>query len=93
MLNLRAFRKALKYAKKIEVTEILHKDTFSVKKAIFDTKTKEFVFLDAGGNKGIDFVINQHEISSITRENAPADKFIFWLNIKGGEQYRIKFSA
>ncbi len=93
MLNLRVFRKALKYAKKIEVTETLNKGTFSVKKAIFDTKAKEIVFLDANGNKGVDFVINQHGISSIIRKNASADKFIFWLNMKGGEQYQIKLSV
>lgn len=93
MLNLKIFRKALKHAKKIEIRETLHKDTFSVKKAIFDIKTKEIVFLDANGNKGVDFVINQHGISSITRENAPDDKFIFGLNMRGGEQYQIKISV
>lgn len=92
MIKLRLFRKALKRAKRIDITETISKDTYSVEKAVFDMGTKEFQFIDVNQMEGIDFVINQCDISSIIGGNTSDDEFVFLINLKGGKQYRIKFT-
>lgn len=91
MVRFKTFRKALKHIEKIYITDIQEEKTFSFEKAIYNTKTREYIFFDADGDRGIDFVIHQYGISLIVRENTPDDEFVFLVNMKGDKQYRMKF--
>lgn len=91
MVRFNTFRKALKHIEKIYITDIQEEKTFSFEKAIYNTKTREYIFFDADGDQGIDFVIHQYGISLIVRENTPDDEFVFLVNMNGGKQYRMKF--
>lgn len=93
MVRFRTFRKALKHIKKINITDIQTEDSFSVEKAVFDTRKKEYAFLNADGIEGVDFVIRQRDISLITRKNTddPDNEFVFLINTRDGKQYGLTF--
>lgn len=93
MVRFKTFRKALKHIEKINITDIQTEDSFSVEKAVFDTRKKEYVFLNADGIDGVDFVIRQRDISLITRENTddPDNEFVFLINTRDGKQYGLTF--
>lgn len=93
MVKFRTFCKALKHIKKINITDIQADNSFTFEKASFDPKTKEYVFWNVDGIDGVDFVIRQHDISLISRENTddPDNEFIFLINMKGGKQYGMTF--
>lgn len=91
MVKFRTFRKALNHVKKIDITDLQEEKTFSFEKAVYDPRTREYIFFDVDGNQGIDFIIHRNGISLISRENTPDDEFVFLINMRGGRQYRLKF--
>lgn len=92
MIRFKTFRKALRHIKKINITDIQTGDSFSVEKAVFDTRKKEYAFLNADRIDGVDFVIRQRDISLITRENTDDDnEFVFLINTRDGKQYGMTF--
>lgn len=93
MVRFKTFRKALKHIEKINIKDIQTEDSFSVEKAVFDTRKKEYAFLNVDGIDGVDFVIRQRDISLITRENTddPDNEFVFLINTRDGKQYRLAF--
>ena len=92
MVRFKTFRKALKHIKIIEITDIQTEQTSNFEKAVYDFRKKEYAFLNADGNQGIDFIINRRGISLISRENTPDDEFVFLINMNDGKQYRLKFT-
>lgn len=93
MVKFRTFRKALKHVKKINITDIQADNSFTFEKAIFNSRTKSYEFLDVDRNQGIDFVISQRGISLITREptDDPDNEYVFLINMKDGKQYGVTF--
>lgn len=93
MVRFKTFRKALKHIKKINITDILADNSFSIERAFFNSKTKEYTFLNVDGNEGVDFLFHQYAISSIMRENTddPDNEYIFLVNMRDGRQYGMTF--
>lgn len=92
MVRFKTFRQALNHVKKIDITDLQEEKTFSFEKAVYDPRTREYIFFDVDGNQGIDFIIHRNGISLISRENTPDDEFVFLINMRGGRQYRLKFT-
>lgn len=92
MVRFKTLNKALKHIKMINITDVQEGKTFSFEKASYDIKTREYIFFDGDGNQGVDFIIPRRGISLISRENTPDDEFVFLINMRGGKQYRLKFT-
>lgn len=92
MVRFKTFRQVLNHVKKIDITDLQEEKNFSFEKAVYDPRTREYIFFDVDGNQGIDFIIHRNGISLISRENTPDDEFVFLINMRGGRQYRLKFT-
>lgn len=91
MVKFRTFKKALGKIESVIIQEIpTYKEIVVAKTAYFDPKVRKFRFFDENGTELVKFY--QSEVLIISRVDTDDSEFKFFISLKNGVEYLMKFN-
>lgn len=91
MIRFKTFRKALEKIESVSIQKIPdYKEIITAKTACFDFKARKFRFFDENGMELVKFY--QNEVSIISRVDTDDSEFKFFISLKNGVEYLMKFN-